>query len=87
MVENLRMRLKDTTKEFQDVLTLRTENLKAQTDRRSLFSAPPDKGRASRAGEIWPAAQAYSWGWHIVSACADLSAVKACSPLMLGNWR
>eukprot|EP00891_Asterochloris_glomerata_P001147 jgi/Astpho2/1147/e_gw1.00021.38.1_t len=47
VVENLRMRLKDTTKEFQDVLTLRTENLKAQTDRRSLFSAPPDKGRAS----------------------------------------
>ena len=59
VVENLRLRLKDTTKEFQDVLTLRTENLKAQTDRRSLFSAPVDKGRASRGGEACPAAQAH----------------------------
>ena len=86
-MENLRLRVKDTTKEFEDVVTLRTVNLKAQTDRRSLFSAPPDKGRASRGGECRPAAQAHVWGWKFVSACAILSAVKACSSLMLGSWR
>ena len=87
VVENLRLRLKDTTKEFQDVLTLRTENLKAQTDRRSLFSAPVDKGRASRGGEAWPAAQAHVWSWSFVLPGANLSAVKGYPSLMLGSWR
>lgn len=49
VVDNLRTRLKDTAKEFSDVLTLRSENLKAQTDRRNLFAAPPERSR-SRAG-------------------------------------
>ena len=39
VVDNLRARLKDTTKEFKDVLTLRTENLKHNQNRRKMFSA------------------------------------------------
>ncbi|KAK3240296.1 hypothetical protein CYMTET_49852 [Cymbomonas tetramitiformis] len=38
VVDNLKSRLMNTTKEFTDVLTLRTENLKAHNDRRGLFS-------------------------------------------------
>ena len=34
VVDNLRLRLKDTTKEFQEALTIRNDNLKSQTDRR-----------------------------------------------------
>lgn len=41
VVDNLRLRLKDTTKEFQEALTIRNDNLKSQTDRRNLFSAQP----------------------------------------------
>lgn len=37
VVETLRNRLKDTTKEFKDVLTLRTDNLKIHEERKSLF--------------------------------------------------
>lgn len=37
VVETLRNRLKDTTKEFKDVLTLRTDNLKVHEERKSLF--------------------------------------------------
>lgn len=37
VVENLRNRLKDTTMEFKDVLTLRTDNLKVHEERKSLF--------------------------------------------------
>ena len=44
VVDSLRARLKDATAEFKDVLTLRTDNLKAHSERRSLFSAAPDAG-------------------------------------------
>lgn len=37
VVDNLRARLKDATMEFKDVLTRRSENLKAHQDRRSLY--------------------------------------------------
>ena len=47
VVDNLRLRLKDTTKEFQEALTIRNDNLKSQTDRRNLFSAQP----RTRAGQ------------------------------------
>lgn len=42
VIDNLRTRLKDATKEFKDVLTLRTENLKTHQERKALFSATPD---------------------------------------------
>ncbi len=54
VVDNLRARLKDTTLEFKEVLTLRTDNLKAHKSRRQLFSnapeagAPPGGGRRQR---------------------------------------
>jgi syntaxin 5 len=44
VVDNLRARLKDTTLEFKDVLTLRTDNLKAHKHRRQLFSNAPEAG-------------------------------------------
>ncbi|KAK9849947.1 hypothetical protein WJX84_007299 [Apatococcus fuscideae] len=44
VVDNLRTRLKDTTKDFKDVLTKRTEVLKSNQDRRNLFSIRPDEG-------------------------------------------
>jgi syntaxin 5 len=48
VVDNLRTRLKDATMEFKEVLTVRTDNLKAHTSRRQLFSAaPPGKLGAS----------------------------------------
>ncbi|GAB4820550.1 hypothetical protein N2152v2_007596 [Parachlorella kessleri] len=43
VIDNLRTRLKDATKEFKDVLTLRTENLKVHQERKTLFSATPDQ--------------------------------------------
>ncbi len=43
VVDNLRSRLKDTTQEFKDVLTIRSDNLKANKDRRSLFSSETSK--------------------------------------------
>ncbi|MEW5306780.1 MAG: hypothetical protein WDW36_009218 [Sanguina aurantia] len=42
VVDNLRLRLKDATLEFKDVLTLRTDNLKHHKERRSLFSSNAD---------------------------------------------
>ena len=45
VVDNLRTRLKDTTKDFKDVLTKRTEVLKSNQDRRNLFSIRADEGR------------------------------------------
>ncbi|KAH7284619.1 hypothetical protein KP509_34G062900 [Ceratopteris richardii] len=39
VVDNLKSRLMNTTKEFKEVLTLRTENLKVHENRRQLFSA------------------------------------------------
>lgn len=45
VVDNLRTRLKDTTKDFKDVLTKRTEVLKSNQDRRNLFSIRPDEGK------------------------------------------
>ncbi|GBG66325.1 hypothetical protein CBR_g58816 [Chara braunii] len=39
VVDNLKSRLMSTTKEFKDVLTMRTENLKVHQNRRQLFSA------------------------------------------------
>lgn len=39
VVDNLKSRLMSTTKEFKDVLTMRTENLKVHENRRQLFSS------------------------------------------------
>lgn len=46
VVDSLKSKLMDTTKEFKDVLTMRTENLKVHENRRQLFSAtaPKDGG-------------------------------------------
>jgi syntaxin 5 len=44
VVDNLRARLKDTTLEFKEVLTLRTDNLKAHKNRRQLFTNAPEEG-------------------------------------------
>lgn len=46
VVDNLRSRLKDATQEFKDVLTTRTDNLKAHQERKSMFSAAPEGGAA-----------------------------------------
>lgn len=54
VVDNLRLRLKDTTKEFQEALTIRNDNLKSQTDRRNLFSAQP---RARTGQGLWQPTQ------------------------------
>lgn len=43
VVDTLKSRLMNTTKEFKDVLTLRTENLKVHDNRRQLFTASPNK--------------------------------------------
>lgn len=53
VVDNLRLRLKDTTKEFQEALTIRNDNLKSQTDRRSLFSAQP-RARTDESAQFLP---------------------------------
>ncbi|DBB07826.1 hypothetical protein WJX82_002918 [Trebouxia sp. C0006] len=53
VVDNLRLRLKDTTKEFQEALTIRNDNLKSQTDRRNLFSAQP-RARADESAQFLP---------------------------------
>ncbi|KAL1190527.1 Syntaxin-32 [Cardamine amara subsp. amara] len=43
VVDNLKNRLMDTTKEFKDVLTMRTENMKIHENRRQLFSSNASK--------------------------------------------
>lgn len=43
VVDNLKNRLMDTTKEFKDVLTMRTENMKVHENRRQLFSSNASK--------------------------------------------
>ncbi|CAD7694749.1 unnamed protein product [Ostreobium quekettii] len=43
VVDDLRVQLKDTTKEFQDVLSLRTDNLKGQDNRRKRYSSAGGK--------------------------------------------
>eukprot|EP00252_Welwitschia_mirabilis_P025866 TRINITY_DN8244_c0_g1_i1.p1 TRINITY_DN8244_c0_g1~~TRINITY_DN8244_c0_g1_i1.p1 ORF type:complete len:339 (-),score=51.26 TRINITY_DN8244_c0_g1_i1:253-1269(-) len=43
VVDNLKSRLMNTTKEFKEVLTLRTENLKVHENRRQLFSSTASK--------------------------------------------
>lgn len=43
VIDNLRSRLKDATKEFKDVLTLRTDNLKVHQDRKSLFTSADNR--------------------------------------------
>ena len=48
VVDSLRSRLKDTTQEFKDVLTSRTDSLKAHQERKSMFTARPEGGVASR---------------------------------------
>lgn len=48
VIDNLRSRLKDATKEFKDVLTLRTDNLKVHQERKSLFSATPSASDMQR---------------------------------------
>ncbi|KAL3154423.1 hypothetical protein ABBQ32_013895 [Trebouxia sp. C0010 RCD-2024] len=53
VVDNLRLRLKDTTKEFQEALTIRNDNLKSQTDRRNLFSAQP-RPRTGESAQFLP---------------------------------
>ncbi|XVF34780.1 hypothetical protein REPUB_Repub18cG0088100 [Reevesia pubescens] len=43
VVDNLKNRLMSTTKEFKDVLTMRTENMKVHENRRQLFSSTASK--------------------------------------------
>ena len=43
VVDNLRLRLKDTTKEFQNVLQVRKENLEKNKARQQQFSSAPDR--------------------------------------------
>ncbi|GAV89523.1 Syntaxin domain-containing protein/SNARE domain-containing protein [Cephalotus follicularis] len=43
VVDDLKNRLMSTTKEFKEVLTMRTENLKVHENRRQLFSSTPSK--------------------------------------------
>lgn len=52
VVNNLKARLLSATKEFKEVLTIRTENLKVHDDRRGLFSAK--KGKGSPGGKSEP---------------------------------
>ncbi|KAI3827281.1 hypothetical protein L1987_01354 [Smallanthus sonchifolius] len=47
VVDNLKNRLMSTTKEFKDVLTMRTENLKVHENRRQIFSATTSKETAN----------------------------------------
>ena len=47
VVDDLKTRLMSTTKEFKDVLTMRTENLKVHENRRQLFSANGSKDSAN----------------------------------------
>ncbi|CAN8268619.1 unnamed protein product [Cochlearia groenlandica] len=47
VVDNLKNRLMDTTKEFKDVLTMRTENMKVHENRRQLFSSNASKESAN----------------------------------------
>lgn len=44
VVNNLKSRLMNTTKDFKEVLTMRTESLKAHDNRRGLFSKEPRAG-------------------------------------------
>ncbi|KAK6941560.1 Target SNARE coiled-coil homology domain [Dillenia turbinata] len=47
VVDNLKNRLMSTTKEFKEVLTMRTENLKVHENRRQLFSSTASKDAAN----------------------------------------
>ncbi|CAN6456361.1 unnamed protein product [Victoria cruziana] len=47
VVDNLKNRLMSTTKEFKDVLTMRTENLKVHENRRQLYSSAPSKDKSN----------------------------------------
>ncbi|XP_058785824.1 syntaxin-32-like [Vicia villosa] len=47
VVDDLKTRLMSTTKEFKDVLTMRTENLKTHESRRQLFSSTASKESAN----------------------------------------
>ncbi|KAH6774249.1 syntaxin of plants 32 [Perilla frutescens var. hirtella] len=47
VVDDLKNRLMSTTKEFKDVLTMRTENLKVHENRRQLFSSSASKNAAN----------------------------------------
>ncbi|KAG5564638.1 hypothetical protein RHGRI_000732 [Rhododendron griersonianum] len=47
VVDNLKNRLMSATKEFKEVLTMRTENLKVHENRRQLFSATSSKDAAN----------------------------------------
>jgi hypothetical protein len=50
VVDSLRSRLKDATQEFKEVLTTRTDSLRAHQERKSMFSAAPEGGGAGGAG-------------------------------------
>ncbi|KAF3786044.1 Syntaxin [Nymphaea thermarum] len=47
VVDNLKNRLMSTTKEFKDVLTMRTENLKVHENRRQLYTSGPSKDKSN----------------------------------------
>ncbi|KAL8438706.1 hypothetical protein Efla_005244 [Eimeria flavescens] len=53
VTEVLKTRLLDVTKEFKDILTLRTENLKRQDRRRNLYSFGGDSGTADTDDTIY----------------------------------
>jgi syntaxin 5 len=48
VVDSLRSRLKDATATFKEVLTQRTDSLKAHQQRKSMFSAAPEGSAAAR---------------------------------------
>ncbi|CAK9204087.1 hypothetical protein BDL97_14G053000 [Sphagnum fallax] len=60
IVDDLKSRLMSTTKDFKDVLTMRTENLKVHENRRQIFSATASKDQSNPFARQRPLATASS---------------------------
>jgi syntaxin 5 len=60
IVDDLKSRLMSTTKDFKDVLTMRTENLKVHENRRQIFSATASKDQTNPFARQRPLAAASS---------------------------
>ncbi|CAK9220273.1 unnamed protein product [Sphagnum troendelagicum] len=60
IVDDLKSRLMSTTKDFKDVLTMRTENLKVHENRRQIFSATASKDQTNPFARQHPLAAASS---------------------------
>ena len=76
VIDNLRSRLKDTTKEFGNVLNLRKENLKVHQGRQQLYTASADRAGASPT----PAVHAHTTPVEAVSGhtCPSVFASESC---------